>query len=95
MVVAALYRFRGSVSISEVVLMRLPEWLDVERRYLPGVVSQLAYRTSKVVRAHSHLDADQARRHVGKSCNDFVASNLLAQDAGDSGIESGTWACSF
>ena len=67
--------------------MRLPEWLDVERRYLPGVVSQLAYRASKVVGAHTHLDADQARRHVGKSCNNFVASDLLAQDDGASGIE--------
>jgi hypothetical protein len=67
--------------------MRLPEWLDVERRYLPGVVTQLAYRTSKVVGAHTHLDADQARWHVGKSCNDFVASNLLVQDYGASGIE--------
>ena len=76
-----------SVCITEVVLMRLPEWFDVERRYLPGVVSQLRYRTSKVVRTHTHLDADQARRHVGKSCNDFVASNLLAQDDGASGIE--------
>ena len=56
--------------------MRLPQWLDVERRYFPGVVSQLAYRTSKVVGAHTHLDADQARRHVGKSCNDFVASDF-------------------
>jgi hypothetical protein len=82
-----LYRFRNSVSITEVVLMRLPEWLDVERRYLPGVVTQLAYRTSKVVGAHTHLDADQARWHVGKSCNDFVASNLLVQDYGASGIE--------
>ena len=44
-------RFRDSVSITEVVLMHLPERLDIERRYWPGVVSQLANRASKAARA--------------------------------------------
>ena len=72
-----LHGFGDRVGIPEVVLMALPERFRVSRRYLLYVVTKRSQLAGNIVRCHAGFDADQALRHVYKSCGDPAASDLF------------------
>src|SRR5205809_7581423 len=72
-----LHGFGDRVGIPEVVLMALPERFRVSRRYLFYVVTKRSQLAGNIVRRHAGFDADQALRHVYKSCGDPAASDLF------------------
>ena len=75
-----LHGFSDRVGIPEVVLMALPEWFRVSRRYLLYVVTKSSQLAGNIVRCHAGFDADHALRHVYKSCGDPAASDLFPQN---------------
>jgi hypothetical protein len=51
----------------------------VLRRHQPGIVTKILQLTVDMMRADASLHADQAGRHVGKSCTHFATRSLLPQ----------------
>jgi hypothetical protein len=56
--------FRNCACVAEVVLVTLPEWLGIGRRYLSHIVTECEQLAGNVVRRHTRLDPDQARRCI-------------------------------
>ena len=95
-----LHGFGDRVGIPEVVLMALPERFRVSRRYLLYVVTKCSQLAGNIVRCHAGFDADQALRHVYKSCGDPAArcaQNQMANhpvnaDAREPSVQCKVWA---
>src|SRR4029077_7289156 len=71
---------RDRVSVSEVVLVALPERFGISGRYLLYVMAERTELASHIVRRHASFDSDQAPRHIGEPGRDPAAGNLLPQN---------------
>jgi hypothetical protein len=83
----ALNGFGDGKSVTEIVLVRWPERLCIERWHLPHVVTEAAEIACQVMGAHSRLDADQAGSNVRKPGNSVTAGGFLPQHNGPLSIE--------
>ena len=72
--------FRNCVSVPEVVLVTLTEGLGISWRYLSHIMTERKQLAGDIVRRHTCLDPDQARRCIRKPPANPPASKLLTQD---------------
>ena len=72
--------FRNRMRIPEVILVTLPERFGIGWRHLLDLVTERDQLTRDVVRGHAGFDADEARRHVHKSCGNLGPRHLFAQN---------------
>ena len=63
-----LHRLGDRLRIAEVVLLSFRVGTNVLRRHQPGIVAKRLELATEVMRTDTGLHADQAGRHVGKSC---------------------------
>ena len=63
-----LHRLGNRLGITEVVLLSLRVGPYVLRRHQSGIVTKRLKLAAEMMRTNTSLHADQAWRHVGKSC---------------------------
>jgi len=65
--------------ITKIVLLSLRVGSHVPRRHQPGIMPKCLKPATEMMRANAGFHADQARRHVRKSCFHLATRPLLTQ----------------
>ena len=74
-----LHRLGDRFCVTEIVLLSLRVGSHVLRRHQTGIVAELLQLATEMMRADTSLHADQARRHVRKTCFNLATRPLLTQ----------------
>src|SRR5664279_976265 len=74
-----LYRLGDCLGIAEVVLLSLRIGTNILRWHKPGVVAKAIELAAEMMRPDASFHADQAWRHVGKTCFYLATRPLLTQ----------------
>ena len=74
-----LHRFANRLRITKIVLLSLRVGSRVPRRHQPGIMPKCLKPATEMMRANAGFHADQARRHVRKSCFHLAKRPLLTQ----------------